>query len=87
VRELHAGPTQAVTASKLAGEPITGKLNQRSEQQRLDRRPESNSHERLVRRTEGIYKIYAESFKDRAHLDAILVEAQEIVDNALTMKS
>jgi phosphoglucomutase len=41
----------------------------------------------LVRRTEGIYKIYAESFKDRAHLDAILVEAQEIVDNALTMKS
>jgi len=41
----------------------------------------------LVRRTKSIYKIYAESFKDRAHLDAILVEAQEIVDNALTMKS
>jgi phosphoglucomutase len=36
---------------------------------------------------ESIYKIYAESFEDRAHLDAILVEAQEIVDNALTMKS
>jgi phosphoglucomutase len=36
---------------------------------------------------ESIYKIYAESFKDRAHLDATLVEAQEIVDNALTMKS
>jgi phosphoglucomutase len=36
---------------------------------------------------ESIYKIYAESFKDRAHLNAILLEAQEIVNNALTMKS
>jgi phosphoglucomutase len=33
--------------------------------------------------TESIYKIYAESFKDRPHLDAILREAQEIVNNAL----
>ena len=33
--------------------------------------------------TENIYKIYAESFKDQAHLDAILSEAQEIVNNAL----
>jgi phosphoglucomutase len=33
--------------------------------------------------TENIYKIYAESFKDRSHLDAILSEAQEIVNNAL----
>jgi len=41
----------------------------------------------LVRRTESIYKIYAESFKDRTHLNAILLEAQEIVNNTLTMKS
>ena len=34
--------------------------------------------------TENIYKIYAESFKDEKHLDAIVAEAQEIVDNALT---
>jgi phosphoglucomutase len=34
--------------------------------------------------TENIYKIYAESFRDQAHLDAILGEAQEIVSNALT---
>ena len=33
--------------------------------------------------TENIYKIYAESFKDQAHLDAIVSEAQEIVSNAL----
>jgi phosphoglucomutase len=33
--------------------------------------------------TENIYKIYAESFKDEAHLEAILEEAQRIVNNAL----
>jgi phosphoglucomutase len=34
--------------------------------------------------TEDIYKIYAESFKDKAHLQALLQEAQSIVDTALT---
>jgi phosphoglucomutase len=33
--------------------------------------------------TENIYKIYAESFKDQSHLDAIVREAQEIVSDAL----
>jgi phosphoglucomutase len=33
--------------------------------------------------TENIYKIYAESFVDQAHLDAIVTEAREIVNNAL----
>ena len=33
--------------------------------------------------TENIYKIYAESFKDEAHLNAIVGEAQAMVDNAL----
>ncbi len=33
--------------------------------------------------TEDIYKIYAESFKDQAHLNAIVNEAQEIVNEAL----
>lgn len=33
--------------------------------------------------TEPIYKIYAESFRDRRHLDAILMEAQELVDRAI----
>ena len=33
--------------------------------------------------TENIYKIYAESFKSQNHLDAIVSEAQEIVNDAL----
>jgi phosphoglucomutase len=33
--------------------------------------------------TENIYKIYAESFKDEAHLNSIVNEAQAIVANAL----
>jgi phosphoglucomutase len=33
--------------------------------------------------TENIYKIYAESFKDQAHLNVIVNEAQEIVSHAL----
>jgi phosphoglucomutase len=33
--------------------------------------------------TENIYKIYAESFRDQSHLDAIVREAQEIVTDAL----
>ena len=33
--------------------------------------------------TENIYKIYAESFKDPAHLNAIVSEAQEMVNRAL----
>ena len=33
--------------------------------------------------TENIYKIYAESFRDEAHLDAIVEEAQQMVNHAL----
>jgi len=33
--------------------------------------------------TENLYKIYAESFKDEAHLESIVEEAQQIVGNAL----
>ncbi len=33
--------------------------------------------------TENIYKIYAESFEDDRHLDTIVSEAQQIVNNAL----
>ena len=34
--------------------------------------------------TEDIYKIYAESFRDEAHVETILSEAQSIVDDALS---
>jgi phosphoglucomutase len=33
--------------------------------------------------TENVYKVYAESFKDQAHLDAIVQEARQIVAQAL----
>jgi phosphoglucomutase len=33
--------------------------------------------------TENVYKIYAESFKDQAHLAAIVHQAQQIVSQAL----
>jgi len=33
--------------------------------------------------TEDIYKIYAESFRDAGHLEALLAEAQEIVDRTI----
>jgi len=33
--------------------------------------------------TENVYKIYAESFKDQARLDAIVNEARQMVGNAL----
>lgn len=36
--------------------------------------------------TENIYKIYAESFKSHAHLDAIVSEAQQIVNTVLASK-
>ena len=78
---------EAVTASSLAGEPITAKLT---------RAPGNNAPIGGLKvvsasgwfaarpsGTENIYKIYAESFKDEAHLNAILAEAQRIVDSAL----
>jgi phosphoglucomutase len=33
--------------------------------------------------TENVYKLYAESFKGQSHLDAIIEEAQRIVDQTL----
>jgi phosphoglucomutase len=76
-----------VKASELAGEPIINKLT---------RAPGNNAPIggiKVVTRsgwfaarpsgTENVYKIYAESFRDQAHLDALVNEAQRIVDNAL----
>jgi phosphoglucomutase len=36
--------------------------------------------------TENIYKLYAESFKSQAHLEAIVEEAQAMVGRALAGK-
>ena len=72
---------------ELAGEPITAKLT---------RAPGNNAPIGGLKvvaangwfaarpsGTENIYKIYAESFKNEAHLDAIVREAQTMVNKAL----
>ena len=37
--------------------------------------------------TENIYKIYAESFESQAHLNAIVSEAQQMVNSALVFRA
>jgi phosphoglucomutase len=77
----------AVKESDLAGEPITAKLT---------RAPGNNAPIGGLKvvaasgwfaarpsGTEDIYKVYAESFKSQAHLNAIVNEAQEMVNSAL----
>jgi len=77
----------AVAASTLAGEPITAKLTNAPGNNApiggLKVVAASGWFAARPSGTESIYKIYAESFKDQAHLDAILSEAQAMVSNAL----
>ena len=79
---------EAVTASTLAGEPIIGKLTKAPGNNAaiggLKVVAASGWFAARPSGTENIYKIYAESFKDDRHLQAIVVEAQQIVDNALS---
>ena len=78
---------EVVTATELAGEPIIAKLTRApgndapidglkvvTQQGWFAARPSG---------TENIYKLYAESFKSQAHLDAILEAAQDIVTKSL----
>ena len=78
---------EAVRVSNLAGEPITAKLtNAPGNNAPIGGLKVVASSGWFVVRpsgTENIYKIYAESFKDRAHLEAIVAEAQRIVSNVL----
>jgi phosphoglucomutase len=82
---------ESVTELTLAGEPITAKLT---------RAPGNNAPIGGLKvvatsgwfaarpsGTENIYKIYAESFRDQQHLQAIVSEAQDIVNRALAAKS
>jgi phosphoglucomutase len=77
----------AVTASQLAGEPITAKLTRAPGNQApiggLKVIAANGWFAARPSGTENIYKIYAESFKDEAHLQAIVREAREIVDHSL----
>jgi phosphoglucomutase len=80
---------EAVKESKLAGEVITAKLTRAPGNNApiggLKVATSSGWFAARPSGTENIYKIYAESFKDEKHLDAIVNEAQEIVNNALTV--
>ena len=77
----------AVKASELAGEPILAKLTRAPGNNApiggLKVVAENGWFAARPSGTENIYKIYAESFRDEAHLEAIVAEAQEIVADAL----
>ena len=78
---------EAVKESSLAGEPIVAKLTRAPGNDApiggLKVVAASGWFAARPSGTENIYKIYAESFQDQAHLDAIVSEAEEIVNNAL----
>jgi phosphoglucomutase len=79
----------AVTRSNLAGEPIVAKLTRAAGDEApiggLKVVTASGWFAARPSGTENIYKIYAESFRDEAHLNSILGEAEEIVDEALRL--
>ena len=78
---------EAVEESHLAGEPITAKLTRAAGNNApiggLKVVTANGWFAARPSGTENIYKIYAESFKDQPHLDAIVNEAQQIVSHAL----
>lgn len=84
---LGALSPESVEASTLAGELITAKLTKAPGNGASigGLKVVTNSGWFAARPsgTENIYKIYAESFRDDAHLKEIVSEAQEIVQNAL----
>ena len=77
----------AVRASTLAGEPIVAKITRAPSNGApiggLKVSARSGWFAARPSGTENIYKIYAESFKDEHHLEAIVTEAQEIVRKSL----
>lgn len=76
-----------VTATELAGEPILAKLTRASgNNASIDGLKVVAQNGWFAARpsgTENIYKLYAESFKSQAHLEAIIEQAQEIIRRAI----
>src|SRR5262249_38222699 len=76
-----------VTATELAGEPITARLTTgRGSGARLGGLKVTTASGWFAARpsgTENVYKLYAESFRGEAHLAAIVEEAQALVKRAL----
>ncbi|MDR3568759.1 MAG: phosphoglucomutase (alpha-D-glucose-1,6-bisphosphate-dependent) [Syntrophobacteraceae bacterium] len=77
----------AVRESDLAGDPITARLvNAPGNNAPIGGLKVVSAGGWFAARpsgTEDIYKIYAESFKDEKHLEALVGEARRIVDNAM----
>lgn len=78
---------ERVSASQLAGEPITARLTRAPGNDAsiggLKVTTESGWFAARPSGTEDIYKLYAESFKSAEHLQQIVAEAREIVTAAL----
>jgi phosphoglucomutase len=78
---------EVVDESELAGEPITAKLTRAPGNNAplggLKVTSASGWFAARPSGTENVYKIYAESFRGQAHLEAIVDEARQIVDAAL----
>jgi phosphoglucomutase len=78
---------EAVTATELAGEPITAKLTRAPGNGApiggLKVTSASGWFAARPSGTENLYKLYAESLKSADHLNAIVEQAQEIVSRAL----
>jgi phosphoglucomutase len=77
----------AVQATELAGEPIVAKLTHApGNGAAIGGLKVVTANGWFAARpsgTENVYKLYAESFKDQAHLDAIVGQAQQIVAQTL----
>ncbi len=88
---LAALSPKAIASTELAGEPVTGVLNQAPGNGAaiggIKVMSENGWYAARPSGTEDIYKIYAESFQGAAHLQRILVEAQATVDAALASPS
>lgn len=77
---------EMVTATELAGEPITAKLTRAPGNNAaiggLKVTTENGWFAARPSGTEEIYKIYAESFRGEAHLERLIGEAREVVNDA-----
>ena len=77
---------EAVRAPNLAGDPISAKLTRAPGNDApiggLKVITDNGWFAARPSGTEAVYKIYAESFKDEQHLQAILADAQQIVSEA-----
>ena len=86
-RKLQKLSADSVKETELAGEPIVAKLTEAPGNHApiggVKVVAKSGWFAARPSGTENIYKIYAETFKDKSHLNVIISEAQEIVTNAL----